>query len=640
MFRILFFIIVIAGLSFGLSLIADMDGKLIIQWPGGEIQPTLMQAVLALSVLVLTAMMLWTLFRMIMSSPEALSRYFSIKRKKKGIDALSHGLIALGSGDETMAYRHAMQARKTLPNDPMTLMLRAQAAEMQGDVLQASRLYESMLAASDTEIVGLRGLYKLALEQNELEPAEQYAARAVQRRPDLSWAVLSLFDLQCKRREWRAALATLDIASGRGHIVSKKARRLRAVILTALSIELEDEYMDEALSFAVEANRLAPTLIPAAVVAGRIYASQGKMSQAIKVIRKCWKIAPHPDLAVVIAFARPGDSVRDRLERIKSLAALTPGHKEAAIAVATAAIEAKDWASARQALAPLVRGRPSQRVCTLMARIEAADQADMGQVREWLSRAIHAIKDPAWVADGVVSDEWAPISPVSGKLDVFEWKLPPDEEMLSDETVTLKKLLAGLVTSDGLHKEHLGSESVVVETVAEGGATEAKGKSVKQDEIVTDMDAVGSPKVLADASVSDADELIVDDAIIEEIDDEDLDDLAEDDEAELDHDVKPAEKTSKDIVARKTENVNRETMSSAAVPVQKDSGESDATEKQLDTSTDRERAGQQSVSFKGKNKNKRRKRTKIFVSPPAPDDPGTDDTDDIDIIDQVPRIRY
>src|SRR5690606_23818445 len=40
-------------------------------------------------------------------------------------------------------------------------------------------------------------------------------------------------------------------------------------------------------------------------------------------------------------------------------------------------------------------------------------------------RAVHAARDPAWVADGFVSDRWLPICPVSGRIDAFEWKAPP-----------------------------------------------------------------------------------------------------------------------------------------------------------------------------------------------------------------------
>ena len=92
--------------------------------------------------------------------------------------------------------------------------------------------------------------------------------------------------------------------------------------------------------------------------------------------------------------------------------------------VAIAAIEARDWDEARKALMPLLEGRLTQRVCTLMARIEGEQNGDAGRVREWLARAVNAPRDPAWTADGVVSERWAPISPVTGALDAFQWKVP------------------------------------------------------------------------------------------------------------------------------------------------------------------------------------------------------------------------
>jgi HemY protein len=41
-----------------------------------------------------------------------------------------------------------------------------------------------------------------------------------------------------------------------------------------------------------------------------------------------------------------------------------------------------------------------------------------------MNRALIARPDPAWIADGFVSDRWLPMSPVSGRLDAFEWKVP------------------------------------------------------------------------------------------------------------------------------------------------------------------------------------------------------------------------
>jgi HemY protein len=88
-------------------------------------------------------------------------------------------------------------------------------------------------------------------------------------------------------------------------------------------------------------------------------------------------------------------------------------------------MDAQDFAEARERLAPLLSD-PTQRVCLLMAELEATESGDHGKAREWTARAVRARRDPAWVADGYVSERWLPISPVSGKLDAFVWTMPPD----------------------------------------------------------------------------------------------------------------------------------------------------------------------------------------------------------------------
>jgi HemY protein len=72
----------------------------------------------------------------------------------------------------------------------------------------------------------------------------------------------------------------------------------------------------------------------------------------------------------------------------------------------------------------LLESRLTQRVAALMARIEGEEHGDAGRVREWLARAVNAARDCAWTADGVVSDRWAPVSPVTGALDAFRWRVP------------------------------------------------------------------------------------------------------------------------------------------------------------------------------------------------------------------------
>lgn len=440
MLRLVLFLLAVSALAFGLSWLADRPGSLVVHWQGYEIETSVFRAIVILAVLLGLTVVLWSVLRQIWNSPAAIGHFFNRRRQKRGLEALSSGMIAIGAGDRALATRYAIQARKSLPNEPLTHLLRAQAAQLSGDRVTSRRIFEAMLAAPDTEQLGLRGLFLEAEREGEREAARQFAERAMALNPKLGWPVEALFDIQCRNGDWAGALETLAIAKRHHHIERAVADRRRAVLLTAQAQEQEETDPERAMNLALEAHNLAPDLVPAAAIAGRVLAAKGNIRRAAKVLQRTWKRSPHPDIAVAYAYARIGDSPRDRLDRVKQLSAMRPHSMESAIAVATAAIEAQDWPTARHVLQPLLANAPTQRVCTLMARIEAEQHGDRGRVREWLARAINAPRDPAWTADGVASERWAPTSPVTGALDAFQWRVPIEAVGASEATLLSQKL--------------------------------------------------------------------------------------------------------------------------------------------------------------------------------------------------------
>jgi HemY protein len=256
--------------------------------------------------------------------------------------------------------------------------------------------------------------------------------------PHAGWSVNALFDMQARESDWEGALATLAVARKHGNVEPDVALRRRAVLLTAEARDVEASQPDNALALATEALRLAPSLIPAAEIAGRLLASKGESRQSSRLVARTWKLAPHPDLATVYAFAKPGESPRERLRRVEHLASLTPGDIEGPIAIAVAAIEARDWQRAEDAISPYLHDRPPARICALMARIEAGE-GNKGREREWLARAVRGPRDRAWIADGYISDRWLPVSPVTGAVDAFEWKAPVDAIGRGDETLLIEE---------------------------------------------------------------------------------------------------------------------------------------------------------------------------------------------------------
>ena len=58
------------------------------------------------------------------------------------------------------------------------------------------------------------------------------------------------------------------------------------------------------------------------------------------------------------------------------------------------------------------------------AAADALLRERFAKAREWLGRAVRAPRDPTWTADGITATEWEPVSPVTGRFDAFEWKVP------------------------------------------------------------------------------------------------------------------------------------------------------------------------------------------------------------------------
>jgi HemY protein len=486
MIRLVVFLLGIAIAAAGVHWLADRPGTIVLEWQGLIAETSVLSALVLLAAGMGAIVAAWSLLRRLWSSPAALGRVWHRRRQKRGFDALASGIIAVGAGDRSLASRFASQARKALPNEPLTHLLRAQTAQLTGDKATARRIFEAMLASPDTEQLGLRGLFLEAQQGGESAAARQFAERAVALNPKLAWPVEALFELQCRAADWAAALDTLAIAERQRLVAKLVANRRRAVLLTAQAQAAEDPAAPKALQLALEAHRLAPDLVPAAAIAGRILAAQGNTPRAARVLLKTWRLAPHPELAAAYSHVRPGDSPRDRLNRMRQLGRFVPNDTEAPVAVAIAAIDAREWEEARRALEPIAERRLTQRVCTLMARIEAEQYGDAGRVREWLARAVAAPRDATWTADGVTAEHWAPVSPVTGSLDAFRWRVPADAAAPGALLHERIEALIALGQSEPLleHRRGAASTAPAEREMLESSATIADGEVEPESEAV------------------------------------------------------------------------------------------------------------------------------------------------------------
>lgn len=426
MIRILFFLALVAVLGFGFAWLADRPGDLLISWQGQQIEMSLMVAVAAVVSIVAAVMILWWIIRVIWTSPHTIRRYFRASRRDRGYQALSTGLIAAGAGDAPTALKMTKRTKGFLNADqePLIHLLEVQTALIEGRNDAARKMFEDLAEDPETRLLGLRGLYLEARRQGADEAARHYADVAAEQAPQLPWAGEAALSNRTVERDWNAALSLLDKQRLAGMYAKDDIKRKRAVLLTARAMDKAEADPTSARNDALAALKLEPDFVPAALVAARALFREDKLRRGAKLLESAWRAHQHPDIAEAYVNARLGDTPNDKLKRAQKLEQLRPNHAESAYAVARAALDARRFDLAREKAEAAARLAPREGIYLLLADIEEADTGDQGRVRHWLSAALKAPRDPVWTADGLVSEEWEPVSPVTGKLDAFEWKVP------------------------------------------------------------------------------------------------------------------------------------------------------------------------------------------------------------------------
>ncbi|MEO6394599.1 MAG: heme biosynthesis HemY N-terminal domain-containing protein [Devosia sp.] len=424
MIRLATWIVASLLLTAGIAWLVSLPGTLTLELLGYRLQPRLGMAAFLVAIFLVGVVLFWSILRRLLNAPAYFAQLARDRRRDAGIAALSDGFIALQAGDPSRARVLAREARSNLPRNNAAQLLEARSDLALGDMQAAREHYRALISNKKTAVAALAGLYEQARTQGRTEAALNFAQKAVALAPQTGWAAAAVLEDLTRRGLWESALVRVgdEVAVSREEKAAK--RRKQAVLETALAREAEATDPLAALDRALVALRLVPDFVPAALIAARVQANRGEARKAMSLLRRVWRATSHPHVATLYANSVQGTSAVDRLKRIRELIDLPPPNRQAAIVFARAAVDAYEWALARNALANYSVAEPTQAICLLMAEIEEGQNADQGKAREWLARAVRAPGDPLWTADGITADDWEPVSPVTGALDAFEWRVP------------------------------------------------------------------------------------------------------------------------------------------------------------------------------------------------------------------------
>ena len=475
--KILLFVAAVTALTYGGTQLMEVDGGATVDVAGQEFTLSTLEMVFAFVALIvavwlglkLLALCVAT-FKFLNGDETAISRYFDRNRERKGYEALGEGMMALASGEGHLAMTKAARADKFLKQPQLTNLLTAQAAEMNGDRRKAEETYKKLLDNDKTRFVGVRGIMKQKLSDGDTDTALLLAQKAFALKPKHEDTQDVLLRLQAEKSDWSGARKTLGAKLKSGSLPRDVHKRRDAVLALseARDILVEGKTI-EAREAAIEANRLSPDLIPAAVMAARGYIGDGNARYATRVLTKTWNAQPHPDIAAAFAEIVPDETAEARIKRFKTLTKTTSEHPETKMLMAELYISAEDFPAAQRALGDLVDTDPTARNLTLMAAIERGKGADDSVVRGWLTRALTASRGPQWVCEKCqhIHPSWAATCSNCGSFDTLAWKTPPTGDVAMPAGTEMLPLIVGQIADANLPATDAVEEAEVVETEPE-----------------------------------------------------------------------------------------------------------------------------------------------------------------------------
>lgn len=427
----------------------DTGGAVTIAFGGSELSVTpmialiiLVAAFVAMMILLKLAGLLMAVLHFVNGDNTALSRYFDRNREKRGYDALGESIIALASGDGKQALNKAARAEKLLDRPEVTQLLTAQAAQMSGDKTKAKEHFKALLSHESTRFVGVKGLMQQKLDEGDTDTALKLAQKAFAINPRHDPTLETLFALQSDKKDWEGAKKTLQARIHTQALPKDVGRRRDAVLMLASAVQNSDD-TDSGQS-AIDANRIAPGLIPAAIMAARAYIARGEARKAAGLLKKAWTQNPHPEIASVFAEIAPDETPEARIKRFRALLKLKPEDTETKLLEAELFLAAEDFPAASKAIGSLAETDSTARSLTIMAAIERGMGASEAEISGWLARALSAPRGDAWVCDNChhIHGKWEPICENCSSFDTLAWvRVPANEDVQTMAAAMLPLLM-------------------------------------------------------------------------------------------------------------------------------------------------------------------------------------------------------
>lgn len=425
--KIFVFFLLLLPSIYGAKWLIEHPGKMDVTWLGYRVETYSSLFFIAAIFALIAIWAVVSVIRSVIFAPARNKTRRQLSRQKKGVDALSHAVIALATHDTKSAKSALAKAEKLLPELAATPLLKAQLAHSEGKQDAAQFHLQQLTEHQDTAFLGYSALARTALRAKQYDEAQQHALRAFKQSPSNPSVAELCIEAALRNSDWAVADEIIRKATRAKAINKSDAHELLAMMHTHRAqlahqkgeFELSEGYVKQALK--VKAH-----FLPAVIEDASVLADRGDKRSLHRLLAAQWKYAPNPKLADIYAHALEDSSPNRQVKSFDKLIKSAPEHPESHVAAAKIAIATANWDRARNELKIALTKLQTARIYRLMAQVEKSENGDSKNVQEWLNRAVEAPLDEAWVCNqcGSVHDEWEMFCSSCDAFHSIHWHMP------------------------------------------------------------------------------------------------------------------------------------------------------------------------------------------------------------------------
>jgi HemY protein len=394
MIRIVIIIITALLLATLIWFVGNNDGKIIVDWLDYHVEASFTFTISAILLLIFIAQSVFKFIIWIKNIPTRMSHAYKEYRSKAGMLALIDGFGALTAGDVALAKKMSKKLIKNSEDEnlklmqPLTDLFQSQVAIISDQNADAEKYFLSMLEHEKTKFIGLKGLVKLKMKQQNYAQALEHAKAAYAIFPKAAWLLSSLIELYIRDKDWDLAEKMTKKAMDFDFLTKKEAIGKIIEILYMHADELDKELNKKDLQKNLERIlKFDQSEVKAATRLVKIFINEDKQRAAFRIIEKAWACNQSSELINTVPLIYASAKPEKLLDKLNELVDKKPGSFVGNITLIKTMIKQNLLEQAKTKLDKLIEIHGEHPdLCILMANLESKYGSRHNIISKWLEK--------------------------------------------------------------------------------------------------------------------------------------------------------------------------------------------------------------------------------------------------------------